>query len=38
MTARLEKDESLFIAELEFYLQSRLNLEAQRTAAELAAP
>jgi len=38
MTTRLIADGGLFIAELEFYLQSRLNLEAQRTAAELATP
>lgn len=38
ITVRLVADESLFVAELEFYLQSRLNLEAQRTAAELATP
>lgn len=38
MSARLIADQSLFIAELEFYLQSRLNLEAQRTAAELGTP
>jgi hypothetical protein len=38
ITARLVADDSLFIAELEFYLQSRLNLEAQRVAAEFGAP